>query len=64
MNLANKFVPEFVPENLPWYKRDSLLTWYDQGKWRDFLEDTDEHFKATKIVNSDIINKDFKKENI
>ena len=63
-NLANKFVPEFVPENLPWYKRDSLLTWYDQAKCRDFLEDTDGHFRTTKIVNFDIINKDLKKEKI
>ena len=64
MNLANKFVPEFVPENLPWYKRDSLLIWYDQAKCRDFLEDTDGHFRTTKIVNFDIINKDLKKEKI
>ena len=64
MNLANKYVLEYVSENLPCYKRDGLLTWYDWRKRRDFLEDTDEHFRATKIVNFDIINKDLKKEEI
>ena len=46
------------------YKRDGLLSWYDRGKFRDFLKDKDEHFRKTKIVNFDIINKDLKKEEI
>ena len=45
------------------YKRDGLLSWYDQGKFRDFLKDKDEHFRTSKIVNFDI-NKDLKKEEI
>ena len=46
------------------YKRDGLLSWYDRGKFRDFLKDKDEHFKTIKIVNFDIINKDLKKKEI
>ena len=46
------------------YKRDGLLSWYDRGKFRDFLKDKDEYFRKTKIVNFDIINKDLKKEEI
>ena len=34
-----------VSNNLKWYERD-----------RDFLENTDQHFKQRKIVNFDIIN--------
>ena len=25
----NRFVPKFVPRNLPWYEREGLLTWYE-----------------------------------
>lgn len=42
-------------KNLPRYKRDGLMTWYEQGKCKDFLEDTDGHFRKSKIINFDII---------
>ena len=41
MNTANKYVPDFVPNDLKWYERDGLLTWYDQIKCERFLEDPD-----------------------
>ena len=50
----NKFIPKYVPNNLKWYKRGGLETWYLQNKCNDFLMDTDEHFKETKVVNFDI----------
>ena len=53
--LDNQFIPKYVPSDLRWYERDGLDTWYLEGKCKDFLEDTDEHFKRTKIVNFDII---------
>ena len=52
----NVFVPLYVSNNLKWYERNGLDTWYVQGKCCDFLENTDEHFKQRKIVNFDIIN--------
>ena len=42
-------------KNLPRYKRDGLMTWYEQGKCKEFLEDTDGHFRKSKITNFDII---------
>ena len=33
----NVFVPPYVSNNLKWYERDGLDTWYRQGKCRDFL---------------------------
>lgn len=42
-------------KNLPRYKRDGLMTWYEQGKCKEFLEDTDAHFRKSKITNFDII---------
>ena len=59
--MANKpamsYVPSFVPQDLPWYKRDDLMTWYDQVKCQDLLRDTDRNFDETKIVNFDKIHK-------
>ena len=57
MNLANNYIPPFVPQNLKWYERDGLMTWYDQSKCIEFLQDLDNHFENTKIINFDIINK-------
>ena len=51
----NTYVPKFVPDNLPWYERDGLITWYDQQKCEDFLRDNDKHFKETKIIKFNII---------
>ena len=57
MTTTNTYVPTFVPQDLKWYERDELMTWYDQGKCRDFLDELDTHFENVKIVNFDIINK-------
>ena len=47
--VANTFVPKYVPKNLKWCKRDGLMTWYDQIKCEEFLEDLNAHFQ--KITN-------------
>ena len=57
MNSMNAYVPKFMTKNLPWYERDSLMIWHNQGKCDDFLRDTDKHFKQAKIVNFDIIHR-------
>ena len=55
MNLMNAYIPKFVPKDLPLYERNGLMTWYDQGQCKDFLRDTDKHFREGKIINFDII---------
>ena len=61
----NKFIPKYVPNNLKWYERDDLDTWYLQNKCNDVLMNTDEHFKETNIVNFDIIkNKKLEEEKL
>ena len=52
----NCFIPAFVPSDLPWYKRNGLMTWYEQCKCHEFLENTDEHFQNLQILNFDMIN--------
>ena len=56
-NVAMKYVPDFVPNDLKWYERVELLTWYDQMKYERFLEDVNNHFANTKIVNFELVNK-------
>ena len=51
----NTYVPKFVSNNIPWYERDGLNTWYEQMKCNEFLEDTDNHFKNLEITNFDMI---------
>ena len=53
----NRFIPKYIPNDLPWYERDGLDTWYQQNKCNDFLRDTDENFKEMKTANFDIITK-------
>ena len=43
-NSLNAYVPKFMPKDLSWYERDGLMTRYNQGKFEDFLRDTDEDF--------------------
>ena len=57
MNSMNPYVPKFMAKNLPWYERDRLMIWHNQGKCDDFLRDTDKHFRQAKIVNFDIIHR-------
>ena len=51
----NKFIPKDVANDLKWYEKDGLDTWYLQNKCADYLMDTDEHFKKMKIVSFDMI---------
>lgn len=53
-NVVKYYVPEFVPQDLPWYERDGLMTWC-----HEFLRYSDNHFKTTKKINFDIIRTEF-----
>ena len=64
MNVAMKYVPGFVSNDVKWYERDGLLTWYDQMKYERFLQDVNNHFANIKIFNFEIINKWIKGEEV
>ena len=46
---TNTYIPEYVPDNLKWYERDGLDTWYQKNKCDEFLEDTDRYFHTVQI---------------
>ena len=52
---TNTYIPEYVPDNLQWYERDGLDTWYKKNKCDEFLEDTDRYFHTAQIINFDIL---------
>ena len=51
----NNYLPEYVPENLPWYERGGLMTYIDQLKYEEFISDADAIIKNTKIINFEMI---------
>ena len=53
--VENTFVPKYTPNNLKWYEKDGLETWYRQNKCNEFLNNTDEYLKKMRITNFDII---------
>ena len=55
--MNNVFIPKYVPDNLKWYEKDGLETWYRKNKCEEFLSDTDAHFKNRKNINLDMIKK-------
>ena len=52
---ANDYIPKYVPEDLPWYEREGLLTYIDQMKYKEFISDPDAAVKNTKVINFDMI---------
>ena len=60
----NTFIPKYMPNNLKWYERDGLETWYRQSKCNEFLSNMDEHFQKRKIVNFDIIKNEAKQDKL
>ena len=59
----NKFIPKCVPNDLKWYERDGLDTWYLQNKFNEFINNTDSYFKRMKITNFDLVKNDVPKKN-
>ena len=51
----NTFIPKLISNNVSWYDRNGLNTWYEQNKCNEFLENTDHHFENLQIINFDLI---------
>ena len=51
----DSYIPPYVKENLKWYEKEGLITYFDQLKYKEFRENRDKYINETKIVNFDII---------
>ena len=54
---TNRYIAEYVKSDLKWYERDGLLTYIDQLKCSNFIEDSGKHIARSDIINVDIIYK-------
>ena len=63
-NCVNNYVPDFVPQDLSWYERNGLMTWYEQIKCENFVCNIDKHFKEVNVINLDIIHREARGENV
>ena len=52
---VNKYIPDHVDHNLKWHEFDGLLTYINELKYKNFIQNPDAHFKTAQIVNFDII---------
>ena len=50
----NKYMPTKAKAENKWYKHDLMSYIYDL-KYKQFIENADEHFQKAKIINFDII---------
>ena len=60
----NTFILQYVPNDLKWFERDGLETWYRKNKCDKFLNNTVTYFQKLKTVNFDMINHDLSKNKI
>ena len=49
------YIPRYVKDNLKWYEKEGLITYFDQLKYKEFKKDRDAYINETKITNFDII---------
>ena len=52
-----KVILKYVLDNLKWHKRDGLMTYVDQLKYKQFKENREEHLQNLEVVNFDLIHK-------
>ena len=58
----SKFIPKYIPNDLKWYKKDGLDTWYLKNKCDNFINNTYTYFEKFKITNFDLIKNDVSKD--
>ena len=52
---VDKYIPDAVPKDLPWYKRDDLMTYIDQLKYKRFIFDPDSYLEKAEVIHFDMI---------
>ena len=52
---VNNYIPKYIPDDLPWYERNGLMTRLDKIKCDEFLEDPGKHLRGNLNLNFDMI---------
>ena len=51
----SSYIPPYVKDNLKWYEKEGLITYFNQLEYKEFKKDRDAYINETKIINFDII---------
>ena len=62
MEFKNRYIPQFVKDNLKWYERDGLLTYINQLEYKRSEENRDSYLEKISITNFDIIHSNCRNE--
>lgn len=56
----NGYFPQYTKENLKWYERDGLLTYYDLLKYKGRSRDSEKSLNNITVINVNIIDNEWK----
>ena len=56
----NGYFPQYTKENLKWYERDGLLTYYDLLKYKGRSRDSEKSLNNITVINVDITDNEWK----
>ena len=55
MTARSSYIPPYIKDNLKWYEKEGLITYFQQREYQEFKKDRDAYINETKILNFDII---------
>ena len=55
MAVRQRYIPPYIKDNLKWYEKEGLITYFQQREYQEFKKDRDRYINETKILNFDII---------
>ena len=55
MTARSSYIPPYIKDNLKWYEKEGLITYFQQREYQEFKKNRDGYINETKILNFDII---------
>ena len=55
MTARSSYIPPYIKDNLKWYEKEGLITYFQQREYQEFKKNRDAYINETKILNFDII---------
>ena len=55
MEVRQRYIPPYIKDNLKWYEKEGLITYFMQREYQEFKKDRETYINRTKILNFDII---------
>ena len=55
MTARSSYIPPYIKDNLKWYEKEGLITYFQQREYQEFKRNRDAYINETKILNFYII---------